>query len=609
MEATMSSSSVETVETLEPLNEIVDNLSLYFESFNRELEKKLINEKEARNLFSQLQHEVRISLTKVFGDEFDVRDLGDSQGFLKYKNNENIYSDAVLFSYWSHSGTPFDASIDKPGVWRENFFYKGIRWSNKQLKNQFYTFFNIIRDAAEDITPVNFFVRNGINMIQHLKIVNGLTNNQAMEEETIRIPSEHELENLGSEILNKLVQKIKKMRDANQYNNVAFESFKENFTDQLRQVKENFVAAFDEVYKNHRDALSKWLKEFERILGSIDNNRDERQLFKEVFAVVISYQYYDHPYDIHMFLPMLQKDQKHLTSCLIITVPSGNREIDSYKGSLIKLIEILRLFGILEEEIWKRLGSNTPIYWKWKDIYEKRREKYERISQIVTNICQAICQKNKVQSYHIAHRVKNFESLYTKIIDRANDTTDTTKAERYRSAILRGKDQDVEYIFSDLRDVAGVRIICVYENDIQRIKNIFEDLRNKGEIDYNPSYDVKDYRLSKDSAVQPEKKNTFDYRSLQITIQLGERRKELYECEDLTNIKCEIQARTILAHGWADVTHTLHYKPNLTIVQFKQIEEQIGVQLNAISAKLWETDMAFNDLRRKYELITGSEPI
>ncbi|MBR6028232.1 MAG: GTP pyrophosphokinase family protein [Clostridia bacterium] len=100
---------------------------------------------------------------------------------------------------------------------------------------------------------------------------------------------------------------------------------------------------------------------------------------------------------------------------------------------------------------------------------------------------------------------------------------------------------------SNLQDIAGVRVICSY---IQDIYTIYELLQRQDDIHI---VKVRDYiREPKDNG----------YRSLHLVVEVP-----VYLAEGRVAVPVEIQIRTIAMDFWASLEHSLSYKTPETIPQ------------------------------------------
>jgi putative GTP pyrophosphokinase len=94
-----------------------------------------------------------------------------------------------------------------------------------------------------------------------------------------------------------------------------------------------------------------------------------------------------------------------------------------------------------------------------------------------------------------------------------------------------------------LNDVAGIRVICGFVDDIYLLADCLER-----------QDDVK--ILKKKDYIKNPKPN--GYRSLHLIVEIP-----IFLCEEKKYIKAEIQLRTIAMESWANLEHRLRYKKNL----------------------------------------------
>jgi len=122
---------------------------------------------------------------------------------------------------------------------------------------------------------------------------------------------------------------------------------------------------------------------------------------------------------------------------------------------------------------------------------------------------------------HTKSRIKSFESIVNKLARKGCDIT-TQCAKEY------------------IHDIAGVRIICSF---IQDIYNIIDVLRQREDLKI---LEVKDY-------IQHPKPN--GYRSLHLIVEIP-----VYLTNRVEYVKVEIQVRTIAMDFWASLEHKIYYK-------------------------------------------------
>ncbi len=99
----------------------------------------------------------------------------------------------------------------------------------------------------------------------------------------------------------------------------------------------------------------------------------------------------------------------------------------------------------------------------------------------------------------------------------------------------------------EMPDLAGVRIILYYLDDISRVGDLIKR-------EFHIIEEVTEHQPDHYSADQ------FGYLSLHYVIRLSPKRAELPEWKTFATLHAEIQVRTVLQHSWAAVSHALQYK-------------------------------------------------
>lgn len=129
--------------------------------------------------------------------------------------------------------------------------------------------------------------------------------------------------------------------------------------------------------------------------------------------------------------------------------------------------------------------------------------------------------RNRNPIHHIESRVKSPISIYDKLL-------------RY------GKEPTIANLQEYLMDVAGVRVICSYKNDVKSLMGL---LRRQDDLQI---VTVKDY-------IANPKPN--GYRSLHIIVRIP-----VYFMDSKEMVPVEVQIRTIAMDYWASLEHDLRYK-------------------------------------------------
>lgn len=106
------------------------------------------------------------------------------------------------------------------------------------------------------------------------------------------------------------------------------------------------------------------------------------------------------------------------------------------------------------------------------------------------------------------------------------------------------RDIPANKIFEELYDIAGIRIICKFVEDIKKVINLIRE-RNGKDLTI---IEEEDYIINTKSS---------GYRSYHITINYP-----VITVFGTKNIFCEIQIRTMAMNFWATIEHSIRYKYN-----------------------------------------------
>lgn len=116
-----------------------------------------------------------------------------------------------------------------------------------------------------------------------------------------------------------------------------------------------------------------------------------------------------------------------------------------------------------------------------------------------------------------------------------------------------GFEQDTDSIEENLSDVAGIRVICSFVDDIYMIADCLKE-----------QDDIKILR-AKDYIKNPKPNG---YRSLHLIVEIP-----IFLQNEKKMMKVEVQLRTLAMELWANLEHKLRYKNSLTELQERTIED------------------------------------
>lgn len=166
--------------------------------------------------------------------------------------------------------------------------------------------------------------------------------------------------------------------------------------------------------------------------------------------------------------------------------------------------------------------------------------------------------KNRNPIESVKYRIKKPKSIAEKLI-------------RY------GKPISVESVIENLNDVAGVRVICSFIDDIYTIADM---LVKQDDITLLA---VKDY-------IKNPKEN--GYRSYHMIVGIP-----VFFSDKKQIMKVEVQIRTMAMDFWASLEHHVKYKKNV------ENADEISAELKACADVIAETDLKMQSIGKKIKLI------
>ena len=153
--------------------------------------------------------------------------------------------------------------------------------------------------------------------------------------------------------------------------------------------------------------------------------------------------------------------------------------------------------------------------------------------------------------HHIEYRIKTLDSITEKLKNRGLEVT-------------------IDNIYAHITDVAGVRVICNYLDDIYYLRSLLaknENFKLVREVDY-----IK----------QPKESG---YRSLHLNVDVP-----IVISEGTLHLPVEIQLRTIAMDMWASLEHELRYKSN------RNFDADDAARLRLCSEAVYEVDREMQNI-------------
>jgi ppGpp synthetase/RelA/SpoT-type nucleotidyltranferase len=146
---------------------------------------------------------------------------------------------------------------------------------------------------------------------------------------------------------------------------------------------------------------------------------------------------------------------------------------------------------------------------------------------------------------------------------------------------LKLEEEKKKYEIKDyISDQIGIRIICLYEKNIQEIGKILVD--NLFMID----------TVDKSKLIE-QTENIFGYKGLHLDLKLGKKREGMPEYCIYKDIHFEVQIRTIIQDAWSVLDHKIKYK--------KSIPLGLKRRINSLAALFETADREFYSIRKETE--------
>ncbi|WP_049962777.1 GTP pyrophosphokinase family protein [Ruminococcus sp. HUN007] len=193
-------------------------------------------------------------------------------------------------------------------------------------------------------------------------------------------------------------------------------------------------------------------------------------------------------------------------------------------------------------------------------LYDSAIHMIETKLEIIDSEFQSNFSRNPI--HNISSRLKSPESIANKLIKKGIPIT-------------------AESILSNLHDIAGVRVICHYIEDIYQIAHylsMHDDIRIIKQKDY----------------IQNPKPS--GYRSLHLIVTVP-----VYLSTGKKVVPVEIQIRTIAMDFWASLEHQLRYKTK------NNVPADLSKELRSLADTINSTDMRMEDIYHKINDLDDEE--
>lgn len=188
-----------------------------------------------------------------------------------------------------------------------------------------------------------------------------------------------------------------------------------------------------------------------------------------------------------------------------------------------------------------------------RNLYESAVRQLSLKFEILNREFETLYARNPI--HHIEGRVKSPESIAAKLRKKGLPLT-------------------IEAAMENINDIAGVRVVCSYIDDVYRVAEMLE---RQADITI----------LKKQDYIETPNYN--GYRSLHLDICVP-----VYLSDRTEHIKAEIQIRTIAMDFWASLEHDIRYK-----VDKSTLPAGINEEMFACAGKIAEIDRQMQDMYRR----------
>lgn len=186
------------------------------------------------------------------------------------------------------------------------------------------------------------------------------------------------------------------------------------------------------------------------------------------------------------------------------------------------------------------------------DHYKLKQPLYEKLAEEVSYVLSECLAEGKIKPVSMSRRVKTLES--------------------FREKITRKKYSNP---MNQMQDLAGVRVVCAYQVELDLIEKIIED-----------NFEI----IERTDKAEELGVNKMGYSGKAFVVKFGAGYSG-GRYKDLTSLYCEIQYRTVLQDAWAIIDHQLVYKDE------KFVPQRVRRDINNVASLLEVAQGVFDRVR------------
>lgn len=182
--------------------------------------------------------------------------------------------------------------------------------------------------------------------------------------------------------------------------------------------------------------------------------------------------------------------------------------------------------------------------------------KYEKLGSRIVEVIKTFLLQHSMKVHAVYFRVKEFESLMDKIVDK----------DKYKT-------------IEEITDVCGARVITYLASEVDDVVSI---IKENFVVDDDNSIDKR----------ERENPGEFGYKSVHLVVSMPDTWLGSPTESDLKGLKVEIQIRSILEHAWAEIEHDLGYKSS------SAVPYELKRGFTRLAANLEIADIEFDRLKK-----------
>lgn len=205
----------------------------------------------------------------------------------------------------------------------------------------------------------------------------------------------------------------------------------------------------------------------------------------------------------------------------------------------------------------ERLYKNNKDYLKMQHLYNSAVQQLTTRLEVLDNEFEVLYARNPI--HHIESRVKSTDSIVAKLEKKGLPVT-------------------VEAAMRNINDIAGIRVVCCYIDDVYRVE---EMLLRQSDIELVKRQDY------------IKAPNFNGYRSLHLDLRIP-----IYLSNSTKYVLTEIQIRTVAMDFWASLEHDLRYKGNK-----EKLPEGINEEMFRCADEIAGIDKKMQDMYKRIQEI------